>query len=55
MEGRTRMNSTKQKLAAKKFVEHWTGKGYEKGESQAFWISLLRLLFDAIQKTKVLP
>ncbi len=39
------MNSTKQKLAAKKFVEHWTGKGYEKGESQAFWISLLRDVF----------
>ncbi len=36
------MNSTKRKLAAKKFVEHWTGKGYEKGESQTFWISLLR-------------
>ena len=36
------MNSTKQKLAAKKFVEHWTGKGYEKGESQTFWTSLLR-------------
>lgn len=45
MEGRTRMNSTKQKLAAKKFVEHWTGKGYEKGESQIFWISLLRDVF----------
>lgn len=45
MKGRTRMNSTKQKLAAKKFVEHWTGKGYEKGESQIFWISLLRDVF----------
>lgn len=32
----------KQRVAAKKFVEDWTGKGYEKGESQKFWIQLLR-------------
>ncbi len=32
----------KQRAAAKKFVEDWTGKGYEKGESQKFWIQLLR-------------
>ena len=25
----------------KAFVERWTGKGYEKGESQMFWIELL--------------
>ena len=25
----------------KAFVERWTGKGYEKGESQVFWIELL--------------
>ena len=31
-----------QRAAAKKFVEEWTGKGYEKGESQKFWIQLLR-------------
>jgi len=33
---------TKQKTAAKAFVEYWKGKGYEKGESQPFWLSLLR-------------
>lgn len=26
------------------FVAHWTGKGYEKGESQPFWIALLHAL-----------
>lgn len=26
------------------FVAHWTGKGYEKGESQPFWLALLRAL-----------
>ncbi len=30
------------KQAAKKFSEYWRGKGYEKGQSQPFWLSLLR-------------
>ena len=34
--------ATKQGMAAKKFAEYWNGKGYEKGESQPFWLSLLR-------------
>lgn len=36
------MTDTERKTAAKKFAEHWAGKGYEKGESQPFWLSLLR-------------
>jgi type I restriction-modification system DNA methylase subunit len=36
------MAEVKQRTAAKKFVDDWTGKGYEKGESQKFWIQLLR-------------
>lgn len=28
--------------AAKDFAEYWKDKGYEKGESQKFWLSLLR-------------
>jgi len=36
------MNDTQQKAAAKSFAAYWKGKGYEKGESQAFWLSLLR-------------
>ena len=36
------MKDTEIKAAAKKFVEYWSDKGYEKGESQPFWLSLLR-------------
>ena len=36
------MNDTQQRNAAKQFAEYWKGKGYEKGESQSFWLSLLR-------------
>ena len=36
------MMDAQQKAAAKNFSEYWKGKGYEKGESQAFWLSLLR-------------
>ena len=39
------MKSTEQKKAAKAFAEYWKDKGYEKGESQAFWLSLLRDVF----------
>ena len=35
------MTEAEQKKAAKKFIETWTGKGYEKGESQKFWMDLL--------------
>ena len=40
------MAEVKQRTAAKKFVEDWTGKGYEKGESQKFWIQLLGEVLD---------
>ena len=36
------MNSKEQVNNAKKFIEFWKGRGYEKGESQKFWISLLQ-------------
>ncbi len=36
------MTDMEQRKAAKEFSEFWKGKGYEKGESQIFWISLLR-------------
>ncbi len=36
------MNNIRQQEAAKRFAEYWKGKGYEKGESQSFWLSLLR-------------
>lgn len=30
-----------QKQAARQFVKEWSGKGYEKGETQRFWMALL--------------
>ncbi len=36
------MTDTEQKTAAKAFADYWKDKGYEKGESQSFWLSLLR-------------
>ncbi len=39
------MTVNEQKAAAKAFVEAWKDKGYEKGESQPFWLALLRNIF----------
>ena len=36
------MSESKQRIAAKNFLEYWKDKGYEKGESQKFWLQLLR-------------
>ena len=41
------MNTTtaaQQRAAAKEFADFWKGKGYEKGQTQPFWIGLLRVL-----------
>lgn len=35
------MNEMEQKKAAKEFSERWKDRGYEKGESQKYWIDLL--------------
>ena len=39
------MQNNQQAKAAKAFAERWQGKGYEKGESQSFWIDLLQSVF----------
>lgn len=36
------MTDREMKKAAKAFAEEWEDKGYEKGQSQPFWLSLLR-------------
>lgn len=36
------MKDTERRAAAKNFSEYWKERGYEKGESQPFWLSLLR-------------
>ncbi len=39
------MAQDSRKQAAKAFAAQWAGKGYEKGETQSFWISLLHNVF----------
>jgi len=43
------MTNKNQIEEVKQFVEYWKDKGYEKGESQKFWLSLLRNIYG-IQK-----
>ena len=43
------MKTNQQQKAAKEFAARWEGKGYEKGESQIFWIELLEQVFG-VQK-----
>ena len=46
------MTDTQRKIAAIKFVEFWKDKGYEKGESQPFWLSLLRDVYGVEEPEK---
>ena len=46
------MTDAQQRAAAAKFAEYWKGKGYEKGESQKFWLSLLRGVFGVAEPEK---
>ena len=40
------MKDTEQRAAAKRFADMWKDRGYEKGDSQPFWLALLRDVFD---------
>ena len=35
------MTNAEQRESARKFINAWQGKGYEKGDTQRFWMSLL--------------
>ena len=39
------MNTIQQQKAARDFANRWAGRGYEKGDSQIFWIELLSQVF----------
>ena len=43
-----------QKEAAKRFAKTWEGKGYEKGETQRFWLDLLHNVFSVDDPTKMM-
>lgn len=45
------MQNNKKRAAAHQFAERWKGRGYEKGESQSFWIDLLQNVLDIEQPT----
>ncbi|MBQ5340398.1 MAG: methylase, partial [Oscillospiraceae bacterium] len=42
------------KHAARSFASEWLGKGYEKGETQRFWISLLHNVFGVDDPTRII-
>ena len=39
------MTESEQREAAKAFAAKWQGKGYEKGETQKFWLELIRTVY----------
>ena len=39
------MTDTQQRAAAKAFAKNWKDRGYEKGDSQIFWVELLTTVF----------
>ena len=43
------MTNKERRVAAKEFAAKWSGKGYEKGECQMFWMSLLRDVFGIVR------
>ncbi len=46
------MNDVEQRAAAKKFAADWEGKGYEKGQSQPFWLTLLHDVYGVTEPAK---
>lgn len=46
------MTENEKRTAAKEFSEYWAVRGYEKGDSQPFWLALLRDVFGIEQPEK---
>ena len=46
------LTEKQQKAAAAEFASRWQGRGYEKGESQSFWIDLLSNVFGVETPTE---
>lgn len=46
------MTDTQQRAAAKQFAADWKNRGYEKGESQPFWLSLLQKVYGIEEPEK---
>ncbi len=48
------MSKTTKKQAVRAFIKQWHSKGYEKGESQSFWHSLLHNVMDVEDPTQII-
>ena len=46
------MTDAQRRAAAKQFAADWQGKGYEKGHSQPFWLSLLQKVYGVDEPEK---
>ena len=46
------MTDTERRIAAKQFAADWKGKGYEKGQSQPFWLILLQKVYGVVEPEK---
>lgn len=46
------MTDVQQRAAARQFAADWAGKGYEKGHSQTFWLSLLQKVYGVAEPDK---
>lgn len=46
------MTDAQRRAAAKQFAADWQGKGYEKGHSQTFWLSLLQKVYGVEEPDK---
>ena len=46
------MTDTERRAAAKQFAADWQGKGYEKGQSQPFWLMLLQRVYGVAEPEK---
>ena len=46
------MTDTQQRAAAKAFAKNWKDRGYEKGDSQIFWVELLTTVFGVTEISK---
>lgn len=46
------MTDIQRRAAAKQFAADWAGKGYEKGHSQTFWLSLLQKAYGIAEPDK---
>lgn len=47
-------NDLQRKKAAREFIARWKDKGYEKGETQRFWLDLLQSVFGILNPTSMM-